>query len=167
MKKQQNTAVCHLPAPTWEKFIFPAVFLLVIALYVWQIPLSNGYIVRDCALRYAPMAEAFASGNMRYAFHPRVQFLHPLFSGCFSYLLNVSGAVGTLLSGLLFLGLCVFPLRHILKTVFDKNIAFWGCCGFPLLSQVMLVCLTGLRESHKMLAVFLLTLGVLSIYRER
>ena len=167
MTDQTDTTKLPQPSGKKEKLLLWAIFLITIGLYLPQTPMMKILILRDTALRYAPMAESFASGNWQYAFHPRVQFLHPLVSGCFTWLLDSSGAVGAQLSALLFLGLCIFPLYYLLKLVFDRQTALGGCCIFPLLSYILLVCLPGLRESHKMLAILLICLGILSVYSDR
>ena len=167
MTDQTDTTKLSQSSGKKEKLILWAMFLITIGLYLPQTPMMKLLILRDTALRYAPMAEAFASGDWQYAFHPRLQFLHPLVSGCFTWLLNSSGAVGAQLSALLFLGLCIFPLYYLLKLVFDRQTALGGCVIFPLQSYVLLVCLPGLRESHKMLAILLICLGILSIYSDR
>ena len=150
-----------------REFLFPlCVFVLALLLYLPQIFLRDA-ILRDVACRYAPMAESFAAGHFRYAFHPRVQSLHPLISGCICYLSGCSGFIGVQLSSLLFLGLCVFPLYSLLKTVFDRKTAGWGILLLPLASPVTAVCVSGLRESHKMFALLVISLGVVSVFKER
>ncbi|MBR1951769.1 MAG: glycosyltransferase family 39 protein, partial [Lentisphaeria bacterium] len=142
------------------------IFVLTILLYLLQIFLRDA-VLRDVALRYAPMAECFAAGDFRYAFHPRVQSLHPLISGCICYISGCSGFTGVQLSSLLFFGLCVFPLYNLLKTVFDRKVAGWGTLLLPLASQVAAISVSGLRESHKMFALLLITLGVVTVFKER
>ena len=146
-------------------FLF-CVFVLTLLLYGPQIFLRDA-VLRDVALRYAPMADAFAAGDFLYAFHPRVQSLHPLISGCICYLSGCPGFTGVQLSSLLFFGLCIFPLYNLLKTVFDRKIAEWGILLLPLASQVAQISVSGLRESHKMFALLLITLGIVTVFKER
>ena len=54
---------------------------LVLFLLYFPGAYMHEFILRDTAVRYAPMADAFAAGNWEYAFHPRVNCLHPLISG--------------------------------------------------------------------------------------
>jgi hypothetical protein len=149
-----------------EGFFLCCVFVLTLLLYLPQIFLREA-ILRDVALRYAPMAESFASGDFRYAFHPRVQSLHPLISGCICYLFDCSGFTAVQLSSLLFFGLCIFPLYNLLKTVFNRKIARWGILLLPLASQVAQISVSGLRESHKMFALLIITLGIVTVVKER
>ena len=101
---------------------FPAAYLLEFAL-------------RDTAVRYAPMADAFAAGNWAYAFHPRVQCLHPFVSGVITRVCGCTGFTGAKISGLIFFCLCVFPLYKMLKELFDRNRALIGilCLMFLLI----------------------------------
>ena len=149
-----------------EKFFPAGVFVLTICLYLPQLFLREA-LLRDVACRYAPMAEAFAAGQFRYAFHPRVLSLSPLVSGCFCYLTGCSGFTAVQLSSLLFLGLSVFPLYRILKLVFDRSTAVWGTLLLVLVSPVTSVCVSGLRESHKLFVLLVLSLGILSVFKER
>ena len=149
-----------------ERFFPAGVFVLMICLYLPQIFLRDP-ILRDVASRYAPMADAFASGDFKYAFHPRVSSLHPLISGCFSYITGCSGFIGTQLSALFFLGLCVFPLFRLLKQVFDRETAVWGTLLLPFVSQVTAVSVSGLRESHKLFALLLISSGLITVFKER
>ena len=155
---------------TWvqkrEKFFPAAVCVLIFVLYLPHVLLSD-YILRDVAERYAPMAESFAAGHFQYAFHPRIQTLHPLISGIFASVTGCSGFSAAQLSGLLFLGLCAFPLYYLLKLVFDLKTAVRGTLLLPLISPVVLICISGLRESHKMFALLLLVSGILTVFKFR
>ena len=143
-----------------------SIFLLTFGLYLPYVFFQE-FMFRDTALRYAPMADAFCRGDWLYAFHPRIQCLHPLISGCFARLFNCSGCTGTVLSSLGFFALCAFPLYFLLKEVFGRTTALWGTLFLPFASPLVLISVNGLREPHKMLALLLMTWGVLTLFKYR
>ena len=141
-------------------------FFLIFLLYL-PLVFLNDYPVRDVADRYAPAAEAFARGDWKYAFHPRIQSFHQIFSGCFTVLFSTDGFMGTKLSSLLFFALGIFPLFYLLKEVFNRKIAYWGIFAYMLASRLVVYAYSGLRDSHKQFAIILLALGMVYIYKYR
>ena len=77
-------------------FFIVLILLYLPALFLYDVP------DRDTAMRYAPAAEAFARGDWLFAFHPRMQMLHPFVSGIFVLLFPVDGFLAAKLSSLLF-----------------------------------------------------------------
>ena len=147
----------------WKLF---GCFLLSIIVCI-PVMLLNDFPERDVAFRYAPMADAFSRGDWFYAFHPRVQMLHPLFSGLFSCLFSVNGYIGTQISGIFFHSIGIFPLFYILKETFGKKIAYWGIFAYVFSSRLLFIAASGLRESHKQFGILLLVLGIIFIYKQR
>ncbi|PWM82040.1 MAG: hypothetical protein DBX90_06470, partial [Lentisphaerae bacterium] len=77
-----------------------ALFLLALALGL-GLAAINVFPAPDVATRYAPMAEAFAAGEWKYAFHPRIPMLHQTLAGCFCWLFGISGFAGCRLAAVL------------------------------------------------------------------
>ena len=143
-----------------------AAFLLIFLLYI-PAAILDDIPQRDVAYRYAPAAEAFARGDWMYAFHPRMQVLHPVFSGILVSVFSISGFLAAKLSGLFFYALGIFPLYKLLQEVFCKKIAYWGIFAYVFASRILLLSYSGLRESHKQLVILLLALGVILVYKYR
>lgn len=141
-------------------------FLLILVLYLPQIFL-NDLPQRDVAYRYAPAAEAFARGDWQYAFHPRLQFLHPFVSGIMVWLFSISGFLGAKLSGLLFYALGVFPFFSLMKEAFNRKIAYWSLLFYLFASRLIILSSSGLRESHKLFAILLIVLGLVQVWKYR
>jgi len=158
-----KTLLYNLKKSNWKLWGF---FLLI---FIFGTPLLilTDFPQRDVVHRYIPMAEAFARGDWMYAFHPRVQMLHPTFSGIFAWLFSVNGFIGTQISGLFFYAIGIFPLFHLLKEVFGKRIAYWGIFAYVFSSRLLQLSVTGVREPHKQFVILLLTLGVILVYKYR
>ncbi len=153
----------HIRKIDWKIF---GTFLLILLLYL-PLVIFNDLPQRDAAYRYAPAAEAFARGDWGYAFHPRLQFLHPFVSGIFVWLFSISGFLGAKLSGLLFYALGVFPFFNLMKEVFCKKIAYWSLLFYLFASRLIILSASGLRESHKQFVILLLVLGLVLIWKYR
>ena len=105
----------------------------------------------DVAGRYAPMADALAAGEWRYAFHPRVSPLLPVLGGVFSFLSGWSGFAGVKIAASLLFALAVFPLFALFKRVFSEQVACWGVLFFLFCSHVLRYAGEGLRDAGKTL----------------
>jgi len=145
---------------------FSALVLAAFLLYLAP-TLLDDYPSRDVAARYAPMAEAFAHGDFAYAFHPRLQCLHPLIGGCFTWLLGCDGFTGVKLASLLFFALCIFPLYGLFKELFDYRIALGGVIIYIFASKLARLGCSGLRESMKSFVILLLVYSIIMIWKNR
>jgi 4-amino-4-deoxy-L-arabinose transferase-like glycosyltransferase len=141
------------------------IFILIFALYLPAMFLMD-IPSRDVALRYAPAADAFAQGDWLNAFHPRFQMLHQLFSGIFTFLFRTDGFTGTKLSSLFFYALGVFPFFALMREVFTEKIAKFSLLFYLFASRILILGYEGLRESHKMLVILLLALGMIHIVKQ-
>lgn len=159
----QKKLLYNLKRSNWKLWGF---FLLIFIIGTPLLILTD-FPQRDVVHRYVPMAEAFARGDWMYAFHPRVQMLHPAFSGFFSWLFSVNGFIGTQISGLFFHAIGIFPLFYLLKEVFGKQIAYWGIFAYVFSSRLLQLSVTGVREPHKQFVILLLTLAVILVYKYR
>ena len=122
---------------------------------------------RDVAARYAPMAEAFSSGDFLYAFHPRTGFLHTVFSGILVWLFSCSGFMAAKLSSLIFMALGVFPLYGLARRIYSERVAGFTLLAYLLASQVMRLAYSGLRDSYKVFFILLAAYGLIVIFQER
>lgn len=75
----------------------------------------------DCAMRYAPIAEAFSSGDFSMAFHSRFLPLYPILTGSVCFLLKCSGYFACKLVCWLAFSFSVYPLFYLVKLVNDKK----------------------------------------------
>ncbi|MCQ2378610.1 MAG: glycosyltransferase family 39 protein [Victivallaceae bacterium] len=137
----------------WEKCVFGIVLLTGLALlgicvFFYDIP------ERDVALRYSPMADAFAAGNFRYAFHPRVPLLVPLLGGIVAKIVGCGGFMALkIVTALAFLG-ALFPLRGLMRRVFnDDKIAAVACGIYLLCPALMRLAYGGERDGIKSLII--------------
>lgn len=145
-------------------------WLLVSLILLAYVPLLfiSEWPGRDVAGRYAPMAEAFASGDFLYAFHPRCQSFHTTVAGCIAYLASCSGYLACKLTSFLFFVLSFFPLYAIMKRLFGVpaargTILLFACCA-PV---VNLLAVSGERDCAKMFIQLLMTYSITEIFFER
>ena len=98
-------------------------FFYFLAALALALPLAACTVIPslDVAGRYAPMADALAAGEWRYAFHPRVSPLLPVLGGVFSFLSGWSGFAGVKIAASLLFALAVFPLFALFKRVFSED----------------------------------------------
>lgn len=139
-----------------------ASFLIFLpALFLVQLPCM------DVLTRYAPMADAFASGDWETAFHPRIPPLLPVLAGCISFIFRCSGFTGVKLASLLMFSLSFFALIPLFRRIFSLRTAIIAGVLAMFCSHYMRLILMGLRESCK---GFFFTLGayaLVRIYQER
>lgn len=120
---------------------------------------------RDVAGRYAPMAEAFASGDFIYAFHPRCQIFHTSIAGIFVYITSCTGYMGCKLASFLFFTLSLFPFYLMMKRIFGLCIARGALLVFASCIQVVnLLAVTGERDSAKMFVQLLMAYALIEIF---
>ncbi len=75
----------------------------------------------DCAMRYAPMAEAFSVGDFNMAFHSRFLPLYTILTGSVCFLLKCSGYFACKFVCWLAFSLSVYPLFYSVKLVSGKK----------------------------------------------
>jgi hypothetical protein len=85
-------------------------------------PMLFQYIpANDCAVRYAPMAEAFADGDFEMAFHSRFLPLYPILAGSVCFLFKCSGYFACKFVCWLLFSFSVYPLYYLVKLVCDQK----------------------------------------------
>ena len=138
------------------------VFALVILADLVMVRLF-AYPGNDMASRYAPMAEAFAAGDWRVAFHPRFGLLFSAVTGSISYLTGLNGFRSCQLAAMIFFWLTAFPLWSIYRRVWDERVAAAGCLLYLLSSFLTRYAYFGLRESWKAFGIALGVCGILTL----
>lgn len=129
--------------------------------------LLNDVPLRDVAQRYAPMADAFASGNFAYAFHPGVPMLHPFLAGCVSFLTGCSGFAATKIVSMLFFALAAVPLVALMRRVYGSNVAIGAGYLYLITAPLIRLSFSGLREMEKCFLILLAAYALVHIYQER
>ena len=123
--------------------------------------------VDDVAARYAPMAEAAAAGNWRWAFHPRFGMFFPLLSGSIVKLTGANGFRGCQIAALLLFTLSSYPLYGLAIKLFNRAIAIKTMLLCLFCSHLLRFSMEGLRDSGKMLGFALAVYGLICVYQER
>jgi len=119
--------------------------------------------IADACNRYAPMADAFARGDFRMAFHPRFGVLFMALAGIFTWLTGLAGIYTVQIASFLLLalaGVVVFALARRLSG--SDSVAWWSFAMAMLVPNYYVYALDGLREPAMCLAFALLGLGVVS-----
>lgn len=138
--------------------VFALVVLTDLAM-VWLFTVPGN----DMASRYAPMAEAFASGDWRVAFHPRFGLLFSAVTGCISYLTGLNGFRSCQVAAMIFFWLTAFPLWSIYRRIWDERVAATGCLLYLLSSFLTRYAYFGLRESWKAFGIAVGVCGILTV----
>lgn len=133
-----------------------AVAVMVVA-YMFPFPST------DTLCRYAPMAEAFASGNWVDAFHPRFAVGGSVVAGVFALLPGFDGFTACTVSASLAWALGVIPVFFIAARVFDRRTAWFAVVLYVLCPQPLIWALKGLREPFKMLGLLLMVDALLRV----
>ena len=124
----------------------------------------NDVPVRDVAHRYAPMADAFASGDFAHAFDLRVPPLHTICAGLVSFVSGVDGFTGCKIAAILWHFAGMILLYQLVKTVYpqDKKIAVLSLALYAVFPYTNQMAYYGLREPLK---TFILLLSALSLIK--
>ena len=156
---QEEQTVSRLRS-TWPFWCFAMLIILSQVLI-----LADIFPQRDVACRYAPMADAFRTGDYIYAFHPRTGFLHSFTSGVTAWLLNCNGFLACKISSLLFMALGIFPLYGLMRRVYSRAMAEITTFIFVLASQLHRLAWSGLRDGHKSFLIILAVYALVLIYQ--
>lgn len=116
--------------------------------------------ISDTMARYAPMADAFARGEWRYAFHPRFGVIFQVVSGSLAGLAGLRGDMACQSTALLFLALSIIPAGLLAKRLFDERIAWLAVVAILVSDEFTRLCYHGLRDPGKCLAFALIGWGM-------
>lgn len=141
--------------------LFCLVWILALPAILWSdIPKP------DIAARYAPMAEAFAEGNLQFAFHPRVTPLLPVVAGLIAWFCNCSGFMACKLASTLFLSASVLPLWRACKNVYGTAVAFVSGLIFASSAYLLRLGYYGVRETGSILGASMLLYAAAVLYQK-
>ena len=138
-------------------FFLAALLLAVPLAYFADIP------ERDIATRYAPMAEAFATGKWVYAFHPRIPMLYPALCGVLVWLGGITGFTAAKILSVACFAASVFPLFSVMKRVFGEKTAAGAVLVYIVNPFMLRLAGTGLRENMKCLLLILIVHAIFLI----
>lgn len=116
-------------------------------------------LMSDSITRYAPMADAFAQGDWRQAFHPRFGVLFQVLCGSVSWLTGLPGAKSVQVVAVGFLALSGVPLFFLVKRLFNVRVAWWSLALLFVCDDFTRYAMDGLRDVGKCLAFALIAYG--------
>lgn len=117
-------------------------------------------MMSDSAARYAPMADAFAAGDWRMAFHPRFGVLFQVLSGSVAAMMGIDGDRSLQIVAFGLLSLSLVPIWFLSKRIFGERVAWLSVLLVFFGDDFFRYSLDGLRDSGKCLGFALLGLGV-------
>jgi len=98
-----------------------------------SLPMLFQYVpANDCAARYAPMAEAFATGDFNMAFHSRFLPLYTILTGSVCFLFKCSGYFACKFVCYMLFSFSVYPIFYTVKFISNKK-------KLPLISAYLLI----------------------------
>lgn len=128
----------------------------VVAVVVMVLSAAFPIISTDTLGRYAPMAEAFAAGDWREAFHPRFGVGMSVLSGLVCRLTPLDGLSSCAVVSTLAWALGAPLVGRIAAEVFDRRTAAFAFVLYLICPQILLWGFEGLREPFKTLGVLLM-----------
>lgn len=115
----------------------------------------------DTLYRYSIMADAFAEGNWREAFHPRFGVGFSMLSGALTWLLGCNGFYGCVWVALAVWAITVVPLFDIAQRIFDRTTAWVTTLMYAICPYFFQLSLGGMRDAFRLLGTLLLVLAIL------
>jgi len=142
-----------------EGFVPRIVWIITAAVVVAVMVLSALFplIATDTLGRYAPMAEAFAAGEWREAFHPRFGIGMSVVSGIVCRITPLDGLSACALVSSAAWGLGAPFVWRIAARVFDRRTAWFAFVLYLICPQILLWGIEGLREPFKTLGALMMT----------
>ena len=116
-------------------------------------------VMSDVITRYAPMAEYFATGDFKMAFHPRFGVIFQVLSGALVWATGMGGDKATQIVAIGFVALSAVPIFYLMKKLFDIRIAWWSVALLLICDHCTDLGMAGFRDSGKCLALALLAYG--------
>ena len=117
----------------------------------------------DTACRYAPMAEAFASGEWCDAFHPRFGVGLSFLSGVLRMATGLDGYGACAAVSTFAWALGVLPVFAMARRLFGERTAWFAAALYLICPQPLIWGLKGMREPFKMLGVLMMTDALLCV----
>lgn len=143
-----------------------SVFILIIII-AGSAALAAKLPATDIAEVYAPAAEAFARGDWKYAFHPRIGVFYPALTGSIVWISGWTGESACQAASILLFALCCFPLFATFEMIWDRRTAFAAVLLTAGTSHIVRFVAEGLRDSGKCLGLALMAYGLCCLVRNR
>jgi hypothetical protein len=142
--------------------------IAVIAAFM-ALPLLFQYMPSvDCATRYAPMAKAFANGNITQAFHSRFLPLFPILTGSVTFILGCSGYFACKFICWMLFWLSVYPVYYIALTLGQsKRLARYSGLLMAFCYPLMALIGEGTRANLKSFLLLYLSLAILKYWQNK
>ena len=158
-----STILNQQPGNPAGAFRTPWLFFLAALLLAIPLAYFADMPERDIATRYAPMAEAFATGKWAYAFHPRIPMLYPALCGMLVWLGGITGFTAAKILSVACFAASVFPLFSVMKRIFGEKTATGAILVYIVNPFMLRLAGTGLRENMKCLLLILIVHAVFLI----
>ena len=138
---------------------------------IWWVALLAGAIISaimvnwwpgsdyDAFMRYAPMAEEFASGNFREAFHPRYCVLFNLLTGALAWFTGLSGFAACQIVAVFGWSLSMIPIWYIAKRYLGEETAWWSVVVLLFVPEYAQYAGDGMRDNLRILSYVLCAYG--------
>ena len=139
----------------FRDIVLPALLFLLLWLLLAPCIILEDYPLPDVAMRYAPMAEAFARHDWLFAFHPRITPLLPVSAGLTASVLHCGGFLACKLASSLFLSLSIFPLYAATRRLFGRPVALCTALLFIVCPYILRFGYYGSRESGTIFGLLL------------
>ena len=139
----------------FRDLVLPSLLFLLLWFLLIPCIILEDYPLPDVAMRYAPMAEAFARHDWLFAFHPRITPLLPVSAGIIAAVLQCDGFLACKLASSLFLSLSLFPLYAGTRRLFGRPIAVCASVLFIVCPYILRFGYYGSRESGTIFGILL------------
>lgn len=142
---------------------FPIVaFITTVTVVAVMVAILCPIAALDTFSRYAVMAEAFAAGNWKEAFHPRFGVGFPVLSGMLCRLTGMDGyrcctAVSTLVWAI---GL--IPVFRLTRRIFGETAAWFAVILYAFCPQTLIWGLKGFRDSFRVAGILFFVAGIVA-----
>ena len=113
----------------------------------------------DTFSRYAVMAEAFAAGNWKDAFHPRFGVGFPCLSGSLRWLTGLDGYRCCAIVSTLAWAAGMIPLFRLTRRIFGETAAWFAVVLYAFCPQTLIWGLKGFRDTFRIVGVLFMVSG--------
>lgn len=141
---------------------------------IWGLALSSAVLLSilfctvyagysyDVYMRYAPMADEFAAGNWREAFHPRYGVFMSAVAGSVAWCFGVSGITACRIVSTCGWCLAMIPVWHFSRKAYGEEAAWIAVALMFVIPQYWFYSSAGLRDGVRILSYALIAWGLLS-----
>lgn len=116
----------------------------------------------DTFSRYAVMAEAFAAGNWKEAFHPRFGVGFSFFSGSLCWLTGLDGYRCCTVVSTLAWAIGLIPVFRLTRRIFGETAAWFAVILYAFCPQTLIWGLKGFRDSFRVAGILFFVSGIVA-----